>query len=117
MSYGNEAVSLEQALAEDAVAPKAKKEKKLKAVKEPKAPKEPKDPNAVRATPVRRMPKDLNATYTVNSEAVAKFTKGNRAAQSALLVDGGTVADFKAAGGEITFFSWFLKVGAVSICE
>ena len=108
MSYGNEAVSLEQALAEDAAAPKAKKEKKLKVVK---------DPDAVRTTPVRRMPKDLNATYTVNSEAVAKFTKGNRAAQSALLVDGGTVADFKAAGGDISFFSWFIKTGVVSICE
>ena len=106
MSYGNEAVSLEQALAEDAVAPKAKKEKKLKAVK---------DPDAVRATPVRRMPKNLETAYSVNAEVIAKFAKGARAVQAALLQDGSTIAQFKANGGDVAFFSWFLSIGAVTI--
>ena len=114
MSYGNEAVSLEQALAEDAAAPKAKKEKKLKAVKEPKEPKEPKDPNAVRATPVRRIPSDKASTYAiVNGEKIASY-KGARAMYAALLVDGGSIVDYVAAGGTIGFLSFYVAEGVVA---
>lgn len=117
----NDAATISGAEAGKALAESMKSEastKKDPKVKGPKVKKEV-DPNAppkVRATPVKRIPGNYASVIHVNLEKVAKY-KGARKEFADRLVEGQTITEYHAAGGDNGFLRFFVNDGAVTFTE